>query len=415
MHQTKKDLVIISNGFPFGTGETFLDNEMPYLHKAFKKIIIVARTKNPVLKRQIPEDIDVLLLPPTSNTSTKIKTLLSIFKSLVFVLRIMYNEWISVKTYNTYEPCKKVFKTMWHDLVKSMEIRNFLSLNVLPKIGDNSVLYSYWQNNAAFSLAMIKLDNPDYFAISRAHRVDLYFDSQYNNYLSFRSFISQNLNRVFFISENGMNYQKELLSTRFDSFSISKLGTEKINELLEKKRAKPYVVVSCSSLIRVKRVHLIVEALAQIDDIEISWIHYGDGLLRQDIGKLLESVLDKKTNIKYQLKGFTPNIEIHNFYAKNEVDLFLNVSESEGIPVSIMEAMSYGIPVIATDVGGTSEIVNSDVGILVNKAVDQNELAKLISKELLSIELKTKSQKAFEKWNSEYNAFRNYSSFVMEF
>ena len=41
------------------------------------------------------------------------------------------------------------------------------------------------------------------------------------------------------------------------------------------------------------------------------------------------------------------------------VDLFLTVSANEGIPVSIMEAQSFGIPVIATDVGGISEIVNN--------------------------------------------------------
>ena len=35
----------------------------------------------------------------------------------------------------------------------------------------------------------------------------------------------------------------------------------------------------------------------------------------------------------------------------------LNTSSSEGVPVSIMEAYSHGIPVVATDVGGNSEIV----------------------------------------------------------
>ena len=46
----------------------------------------------------------------------------------------------------------------------------------------------------------------------------------------------------------------------------------------------------------------------------------------------------------------------------------MNVSESEGIPVSIMEASSFGIPVIATNVGGVGEIVeNGYNGLLLNK------------------------------------------------
>ena len=39
------------------------------------------------------------------------------------------------------------------------------------------------------------------------------------------------------------------------------------------------------------------------------------------------------------------------------IDLMLNTSSSEGVPVSIMEAYFHGIPVVATDVGGNNEIV----------------------------------------------------------
>ncbi|WP_180272189.1 glycosyltransferase [Actinomyces ruminis] len=39
--------------------------------------------------------------------------------------------------------------------------------------------------------------------------------------------------------------------------------------------------------------------------------------------------------------------------------LLVNVSASEGVPVSIMEALSAGIPVVATDVGGTGELVRT--------------------------------------------------------
>jgi glycosyltransferase involved in cell wall biosynthesis len=46
------------------------------------------------------------------------------------------------------------------------------------------------------------------------------------------------------------------------------------------------------------------------------------------------------------------------------VDVFINISMSEGVPVSIMEAQSFGLPVIATDVGGTKEIMTATNGIL---------------------------------------------------
>lgn len=49
-----------------------------------------------------------------------------------------------------------------------------------------------------------------------------------------------------------------------------------------------------------------------------------------------------------------------------ESDIFVNPSYSEGLPTSVMEAASVGLPIIATDVGGTREIIrNMESGILI--------------------------------------------------
>jgi glycosyltransferase involved in cell wall biosynthesis len=49
-----------------------------------------------------------------------------------------------------------------------------------------------------------------------------------------------------------------------------------------------------------------------------------------------------------------------------EADIFVNPSYSEGLPTSVMEAASVGLPIIATDVGGTREIIkNGESGLLI--------------------------------------------------
>ncbi len=49
-----------------------------------------------------------------------------------------------------------------------------------------------------------------------------------------------------------------------------------------------------------------------------------------------------------------------------ESDIFVNPSYSEGLPTSVMEAASVGLPIVATDVGGTDEIIkNMESGILI--------------------------------------------------
>ena len=86
--------------------------------------------------------------------------------------------------------------------------------------------------------------------------------------------------------------------------------------------------------------------------------------------------------------GYVPNVEIMQFMEESNVDVFINLSTSEGVPVSIMEAQSYGIPVIATNVGGTGEIIDKDNGILLSHAPHSKMLSLLWKKyiNLTSIE-----------------------------
>lgn len=48
-------------------------------------------------------------------------------------------------------------------------------------------------------------------------------------------------------------------------------------------------------------------------------------------------------------------------------DLFLMPSELESFGLSALEAMSCGVPVIASDVGGLRELVVENIGYLINK------------------------------------------------
>src|SRR5690606_27302811 len=120
-----------------------------------------------------------------------------------------------------------------------------------------------------------------------------------------------------------------------------------------------------------KRVHLIVSALQTIENQEIEWIHFGDGVLYNEVATLSKGL---SSNIKSIFKGRVLNSEILNFYKNNYVDLFVNISTNEGIPVSIMEAFSFGIPTFATNVGATAELVNEFNGMLVEKDFDIQEL-----------------------------------------
>ena len=79
---------------------------------------------------------------------------------------------------------------------------------------------------------------------------------------------------------------------------------------------------------------------------------------------------------QFKLAGFVPDSDLPSFY--NSADLFVLPSKSgEGLPLVALEAMSCGLPVIATDVGGISEVVVQGGGTLI-PADNPHEMAKVV-------------------------------------
>ena len=131
-----------------------------------------------------------------------------------------------------------------------------------------------------------------------------------------------------------------------------------------------------------------------------------------DIKNMAKNLPD---NICVDFRGNISNGELLRNYSNEQFDLLLNVSESEGIPVSIMETMSFGIPCIATDVGGTKEIVTDKYnGILLEKNFEPEILAQWICKfiEMPSDEYMQYRNNARTSWANKYNAEKNYEMFM---
>ena len=82
-----------------------------------------------------------------------------------------------------------------------------------------------------------------------------------------------------------------------------------------------------------------------------------------------------------------------------------------------MEAMSFGIPCIATNVGGNSEIVNNNInGMLLSATPSVDEIAKGIMtiQANSQSEYNVMSEKAFKTWEKEYNADKNFNQFCRQ-
>lgn len=123
----------------------------------------------------------------------------------------------------------------------------------------------------------------------------------------------------------------------------------------------PFTIGSAGRLFPVKDYPLLVDIAADVNRQagDVRFELAGDGPER---GKLLEQIKKNGLQEVFQLRGFMEDIS--DFY--EELDLYINTSLHEGSPMSVLEAMSHGLPVIAPTGGGISEIVRDGVdGFLV--------------------------------------------------
>lgn len=393
-------LVLLTTGYPYGLSETFLETEIIFLAPKFGSIHIVSIGNINGNIRDIPKNVTIEQLKISKNTFKDILALRFLFykKSIdeIKIIRKVYNKKLS----------PLLLKTIAISLSRANEIKSKLKLH----IGDekNIFLYSYWCNDAAIAISLIKQKS---IKVLRMHGSDLYFYANKANYLPFRHLIANNCNMIYAISEDGKKYAVRKWGVDPKKIKVSSLGTLNEKKVKLKENKSPFHIVSCSNIVPIKRVDLIVEALASFKNTKIIWTHFGDGI---DKSKLISKVNMLSSFITVNINGRISNKKILSFYEKESPNLFINVSSSEGIPVSIMEAMSFGIPVLATNVGGTSEIVDNKNGILLSKTPSINEIYEAIKLiyNLQNKEYLNMRKAAYKAWERDYNAKKNYSKFI---
>ncbi|MDY6824164.1 MAG: glycosyltransferase [Thermodesulfobacteriota bacterium] len=130
------------------------------------------------------------------------------------------------------------------------------------------------------------------------------------------------------------------------------------------------LVANCNRY--VKRVDLLIEAIpAVIKKVPAHFIIVGDGGLRQGMENRVDQLnirqwvtfLGIRTDVEHILSG---------------ADLALNTSDSEGFSNAVMEAMRAGLPVVASDVGGNSELIQDGKTGLLFKPGSANDLTEKI-------------------------------------
>ena len=253
-------------------------------------------------------------------------------------------------------------------------------------------------------------------AVTRAHGGDLYEErGSLDVPCLFRHFQLSAIDAVYSVSEAGTRYLHLRYPAYRSRIHTSYMGTVEHGSGPVRGPDAPLVIVSCAKVRNIKRVHLIGEALERVGGIHVRWVHFGgtaNADRDQTVVQFMRTVdrVRQRPNMEVVLKGQMDHHAIMEWYASNAVDLFISMSSTEGLPVSMMEAISFGIPVLSTDVGGCREIVNERTGILIPLDTPVEEVARIIEGFGRSRFLTTESRadvRAY--WQERFNAEHNYA------
>lgn len=311
----------------------------------------------------------------------------------------------------SYFICSEILKNQVLCLVKDGSI--------IPK---NSVILSAWFSEPAYAAAQLKGFFSDFKVLSYAHSSEI--DESRNPLMTLNYNLSKHMgcDEIVFISEVMRHQYLETMIGVYPELdkmytSVEYLGSRKIYscKVATASRDGKFRIVSCSSVTKLKRIHLIIEALAKWTGAPIHWTHLGSGSLMDEISRTAEALLGRKNNVSYHFTGVLTNREVQKFYVNNPADLFVNVSEAEGLPVSLMECMSYGIPAVATDVGGSREIVvPKKNGFLLPKFFEPQQLTGILEQFAFQPEdMKEKyREEALSMWTHSFDGAINQISFL---
>lgn len=400
----KPNLFLLTTAFPYSVEESgFLTDEIPEILRNFNVSIISRNTKDPQFV-ELPSEVNLFRYNAHDNYRVfplLIKTLYS---------RIFWSE--------QREIIKQGFK--FSRVIRSFRV-HMRALHYSKFLGqvrstiskDEQVLfYSYW--NQFYTLSCLFAKQKNDMIITRLHGGDLYRLPYNGMYQAYKANTAPRIDKLFFISEAGLNYYNDTYCQLGSKAEIARLGTRKHKIKYTFEKRNNIKIYSFSYVRDIKRIDLIIDALSQIEGVEVEWTHIGARYLYEEIKQYAFDKLNSKKNIKYLFVGEMKNEDALDYISSHEYDFLINVSSTEGLPVTMMEAMSMKIPVIGTNVGGVSEIVKDSFnGYILDKDFKVSELVDILTRysQKPYDEKKEMRDNAYSMWEENFSSLKNYHRF----
>ena len=165
----------------------------------------------------------------------------------------------------------------------------------------------------------------------------------------------------FALSMKGKNIK--VVPNGVDINNFTKEFSEEEKSLLKEKlniNTGDVVLVTTSRLVVKNGIKDVISAISLLPE-KYKFLIIGEGPLRQDLENLVRGL---GLSARVSFIGFLPHKDIPLYFSVS--DVFIRTSLSEGLGNSFLEAMTFGLPVVATPVGGIIDFIKDGVtGVLV--------------------------------------------------
>lgn len=276
--------------------------------------------------------------------------------------------------------CRNIlrFKLNYNFAIGVKSILWFLRLD-LTHFDQNSKIHAQFATQAALISKFIKKyynNKPDYSFTFHAY--DIYFRNEWFNQLITSSFYG------FSISNYNIKYiQKNY--TYSDKVKLSRLGVfRNANHISQiKDRDKFFQIGLLSWFTDKKGIFYLLDAIKELKDkkkYNFKLVLAGDGPLKD---KILEYIKNKDLQDKIEYIGVVKDDAKEAFYSSLDAFVLPSISlknDQDGIPVVLMEAIAYGLPIISTKVSGIPEICINDYNGLLIKEKNVHEIVDAIER-----------------------------------
>lgn len=349
-------LVLVTARFPFGSQEAYLNVELGELARHFDDVVVVP-VRPPVSPAQysVPDNVTVLQWPLLNGEIIRRAAGAAVVAP-----------WRAARAFG------KIVCSRDPGRLKNLAVfAKGLALGQWAAQHRADHIHAYWMSTPS-TVAMVAASASKLPWSATAHRWDIYernaFDVKERSVAYVRA-----------ISARGARDLRARMPALRGRIAHLRLGIRIPPYSAQQARGEAFRIVCPAALVAVKGHAVLFAALSQLREsgVPVHCTLYGIGPLQKE---LESAVATRGLEGSVEFGGFIAQHRLHDLYRAGSFNAVVlasrNVGEKmmEGVPSALLEAMAFGVPIVATNSGSVSEAIDECCGLLVH-ADDPSALA----------------------------------------